>query len=106
MGEILQSIKSFFENPYVWATLAVLGFFGVTDWIKHLILQFLKETGRNFRDLINDKALRSSFYKWCSKHYRQLPPWAKKLSNWTEQIANKMGIKTRRRRSRNSRNKK
>lgn len=97
MEETLQSIKAFFENPYVWATLAILGFFGITDWIKNLVLQFLKETGHNFKELMNDKTLRSSFYKWCGKHYKQLPPWAKRFSRRVETIANKMGFRTRRR---------
>lgn len=107
MEETLQSIKSFFENPYVWATLAVLGFFGITDWMKTLVLQFLKETGHNFKELMNDKALRSSFYKWSSRHYKQLPPWTKKLSRRIVAGANKMGFRTSRRgRSRKSTSKK
>lgn len=97
MEQTLKAIQEFFTNPYVWATLAILSFLGVTDWIKNLILEFLKERGRKFRDLFNDKALRSSFYKWGRKNYRRLPPWAKKLSRWVENVLNKMGIKTRRR---------
>lgn len=80
MEQTLASIHDFLSTPYVWAAIAVLGFLGVTDWIKNLIFEFLKEKGNNFIDLINDKALRGSFYKWCRTNYRPLPPWAKKLS--------------------------
>lgn len=97
MEDFLLTIKDFFENPYVWTILAILGFFGITDWIKNLVFLFLKETGHNFKELINNKALRSAFYKWCGKHYKQLPPWAKKASRRAEHVVNKMGIKTRRR---------
>ncbi|MBR5170869.1 MAG: hypothetical protein IKW85_09925 [Muribaculaceae bacterium] len=97
MKETLQTLKDFFDNPYIWATLAILGFFGITDWAKNLVLQYLKETGHNFKELINDKALRSSFYKWSGKHYKQLPPWAKRLSRKVENVVNKMGFRTRRR---------
>lgn len=97
MEQTLASIQDFLSTTYVWATLAVLSFLGITDWIKNLILEFLKEKGRSFIDLINDKALRGSFYTWSRKNYRRLPPWAKKLSKWLEGILNSIGIRTRRR---------
>lgn len=106
METYIEQIQEFMNRPYVWITITLLGFLGVFDWLKHLVFEFLKEKGKSFRDLLKDKSLRRSFWKWAGKHYRQLPPWAKKISKRGEKIARSIGLKTRENNRRGRRHKK
>lgn len=86
MESTIKLIQDFLNQPYQWLIIEILSILGITDYLKYLIRKFLKETQRRFRDLLCDKALRRSFYRWMGKNYKQLPPWAKKLSRWVERI--------------------